>query len=277
LIQGAIIDSALGEASVLLGLNLVRTSARSQDFDFEVRIASLPEPKGMYLRVADDYLAWTCQLKMDDLSRRLVQYLGKRSQISAVFSDLLEEIKSKFSDFDLKLEQSGDLDLSMQNWETFELSFSVPFEKSGQKDALVELLIWAFSIPISLIFESDEKPEDLLASTGEIEGTLSKQTYTHYERSRKNRAICLLHHGFTCAACGEEMSAKYGLLGAEVIHVHHILPVSQMEKPDRIDPIKDLLPLCPNCHNVVHQKNPPVPVSELREHLKTVVQGNKTK
>lgn len=276
MIQGAIIDSALGESSVLLGLNLVRTLSRSQDFDFEVRIASLPEPKGMHLGVADDYMAWTCQLKMDDLSRHLVEYLGEKSQSSAVFSDLVDETKSKFPDFNLKLKKSASLEPPMQNWETFELSFSVPFEKSNQKDALVELLIWAFSIPIALIFESDEKPENLIASAGEIEGALSKQTYNHYERSRKNRAICLLHHGFSCAACGEEMSSKYGILGSEIIHVHHILPVSQMEKPKRIDPINDLVPLCPNCHNVVHQKNPPVPVAELREYLRSVAQDNES-
>jgi len=49
-----------------------------------------------------------------------------------------------------------------------------------------------------------------------------------------------------------------------VIHVHHIVPVSQMQSSYQLNPIKDLVPLCPNCHNIVHRINPPLELNDLR-------------
>ncbi len=63
------------------------------------------------------------------------------------------------------------------------------------------------------------------------------------------------------------MEEVYGPLGVNVIHVHHIVPVSQMGSSYRLDPIKDLIPLCPNCHTIVHRENPPLNVLSLREIL----------
>ena len=76
--------------------------------------------------------------------------------------------------------------------------------------------------------------------------------------------MCLKYFGFTCRGCGELLAEKYGPLGIGVIHVHHIVPVSQMGDGYRLNPIKDLVPLCPNCHMVVHKTNPPISISELR-------------
>lgn len=33
----------------------------------------------------------------------------------------------------------------------------------------------------------------------------------------------------------------------------------------QIDPISDLRPVCPNCHAMLHKKNPPYTIDELRE------------
>jgi 5-methylcytosine-specific restriction protein A len=75
----------------------------------------------------------------------------------------------------------------------------------------------------------------------------------------------LAFYGFKCRGCGQILEEKYGPLGANVIHVHHIVPVSQMGGSYRLDPIKDLIPLCPNCHNIVHRVNPPISITELNE------------
>jgi 5-methylcytosine-specific restriction protein A len=32
-----------------------------------------------------------------------------------------------------------------------------------------------------------------------------------------------------------------------------------------VDPIKDLRPVCPNCHAIIHRTDPPCSVDELRQ------------
>ena len=60
----------------------------------------------------------------------------------------------------------------------------------------------------------------------------------------------------------------YGNIGKGFIHVHHVLPVSQLGAGYVIDPVKDLVPVCPNCHAMLHQKNPPLLPEQLLEIMK---------
>ena len=46
----------------------------------------------------------------------------------------------------------------------------------------------------------------------------------------------------------------YGPQFEDIIEVHHIVPVSQIGKTYVVDPIKDLIPVCPNCHAALHSK-----------------------
>ena len=60
----------------------------------------------------------------------------------------------------------------------------------------------------------------------------------------------------------------YGELGKGFIHVHHVIPVSEIGKEYKVDFKKDLIPVCPNCHAMLHRKNKDgenVSVEELRE------------
>lgn len=52
-----------------------------------------------------------------------------------------------------------------------------------------------------------------------------------------------------------------------VIHVHHIVPLSKIGAEYKLDPIKDLIPLCPNCHAVVHLGSEVMSIEKLKEHL----------
>jgi 5-methylcytosine-specific restriction protein A len=63
------------------------------------------------------------------------------------------------------------------------------------------------------------------------------------------------------------MERVYGELGREFIHVHHITPLSELGGPAPVDPAKDLVPLCPNCHAIVHRRRPPYTLDELRKAL----------
>lgn len=60
------------------------------------------------------------------------------------------------------------------------------------------------------------------------------------------------------------LKKKYGDLGKGFIHVHHITPLSQIGHSYKLDPVSDLLPLCPNCHAMVHRKTPAMHPQELK-------------
>jgi 5-methylcytosine-specific restriction protein A len=64
------------------------------------------------------------------------------------------------------------------------------------------------------------------------------------------------------------MVDRYGAVADGLIHVHHTKPVSQLGSGYVIDPAKDLVPLCPNCHAVAHCDDPPLSVLAIRELLK---------
>ena len=105
-------------------------------------------------------------------------------------------------------------------------------------------------------------------STGLPEGAKTSVSVNRYERSRQNRAACIAYHGLMCKVCEMSFSERYGEVGDGYTHVHHVTPVSELEPGYSIDPRHDLVPVCPNCHAMLHRKNPPYSVSELRRNLK---------
>ena len=101
------------------------------------------------------------------------------------------------------------------------------------------------------------------------EGEAHLSTSIRYERSRANRMRCLAFHGARCAVCGFDPVEFYGQDFREVIEVHHIVPISQMGGPRKIDPKTDLIPLCPNCHRAIHKTNPPTMPEKLRSIIES--------
>lgn len=96
------------------------------------------------------------------------------------------------------------------------------------------------------------------------EGGVRTVELTAYERNPAARLACLQHYGQICQACGLKYEDKYGAIGADLIHVHHITPLASIGKEYQVDPIRDLVPLCATCHHVVHQRSPPYTVAEIR-------------
>ncbi|HEY8701683.1 MAG TPA: HNH endonuclease [Arthrobacter sp.] len=97
------------------------------------------------------------------------------------------------------------------------------------------------------------------------EGVVARVEVNRYERSPEARRICLAFHGTSCAACGFSFEVRYGEIGKDFIHVHHIVPVSQLGAGYQLDPIADLVPLCANCHSIAHLGvRSPRSITELR-------------
>lgn len=96
------------------------------------------------------------------------------------------------------------------------------------------------------------------------EGASIRIEVNRYERSRINRANCLALHGTRCKACDLDLGERYGEIGDGFIHVHHIVPVSKLGAGYIVDPLTDLVPLCPNCHAIAHRTDPPASVGSLQ-------------
>lgn len=115
----------------------------------------------------------------------------------------------------------------------------------------------------------DFKPLEVEAETF-IEGTPLLDIITRYERDVHARAACLAHHGYRCQVCDKTMEEIYGPIGKDFIHVHHLKPLSEIREEYVVDPIRDLVPVCPNCHAMLHRKSQVLSIEELRSMVHMV-------
>jgi len=111
-------------------------------------------------------------------------------------------------------------------------------------------------------------PEELPNDVKYPEGAKKEILINAYERNPQARKKCISHHGTNCSACKMDFESIYGELGKDFIHVHHVIPISQINDDYDIDPVKDLIPLCPNCHAMIHKKKPVLTLQELKKIIK---------
>lgn len=112
--------------------------------------------------------------------------------------------------------------------------------------------------------------EDKEATNPELlsEGDLVELHITKHERNPELRRRCIDIQGWRCKGCGLDFKEKYGDLGVDFIEVHHLYPISQTEGEHEVDPGKDLVPLCANCHAMIHRlKGTEMTVEKLQSYI----------
>lgn len=110
-------------------------------------------------------------------------------------------------------------------------------------------------------------PDEVAQPDIYIEGATKMVAVNIYERDVVARKKCIEHFGCICIACNFNFENTYGDIGKGFIHVHHIKPLSEIKSEYEVDPIKDLVPLCPNCHAMIHKSKPILTVSKLKKLL----------
>ena len=110
-------------------------------------------------------------------------------------------------------------------------------------------------------------PEEIVTPSVFTEGASVTVSLNAYERNPKARKICLKHYGYSCVICSFNFEKRYGKNGKGIIHVHHLVPLSKVKRSYEVDPIKDLRPVCPNCHAFIHSKAFPYSIDEAKVHL----------
>lgn len=140
-----------------------------------------------------------------------------------------------------------------------------PSTPRGHSPALAELLEAEYPYDSQI----DYFDEDVIEFR---EGQLREGSVNRYERDPEARAACLRHYGsYLCQICGFDFERTYGSIGKEFIHVHHLRPIAILGQKGSasIDPAKEMLPVCPNCHAMLHTRRPePWTPEEIRKMLR---------
>jgi predicted HNH restriction endonuclease len=142
----------------------------------------------------------------------------------------------------------------------------VEFEKPGKE------WLWIMRPEVAQALETlgwtndtrSDIPEEVENSVQLYEGTVRTISVNAYERSAVARENCILYYGCKCAVCEVTLSDIYGDIAQGYIHVHHLRQLSEINYEYQVDPIQDLLPVCPNCHAILHQSQPPYSIEEVK-------------
>lgn len=100
------------------------------------------------------------------------------------------------------------------------------------------------------------------------EGRRRSVMVSRLERSASARRACIQAMGCRCLVCDIDFGERYGGVGQGYIHVHHQETLAGPRGERETNPLGDLVPVCPNCHAMLHHTNPPMTIEELRRRLR---------
>jgi hypothetical protein len=134
--------------------------------------------------------------------------------------------------------------------ENFGYSYCIVFEKRPVSETDIEYY-----------------PDEITEPEKYKEGATKTVSVNVYEQSSAARKSCIEYHGWNCSTCGFNFEHRYGGIGKEFIHVHHLKSLAKVDDRYEVDPVNDLRPVCPNCHAMLHKEKPPISIEDLRSLL----------
>jgi len=124
---------------------------------------------------------------------------------------------------------------------------------------------------LNLIDKEPQKtvyPDEVDIEIEYSEGKTKKVLVNSYERNPLARKKCIEHFGLNCQVCDFNFKEKFGDLGKDFIHVHHKIDIATIGNEYSVNPLTDLIPVCPNCHSMLHKRKPAYSISELKAMMK---------
>jgi 5-methylcytosine-specific restriction enzyme A len=231
-------------------------SVKSGDRAFLARVGS--EPRGIF---AAGYVA-----SEPFLSKH---WSGEEKDIYRVLIDF-EVLINPEKEPILTLDILNVGNLEKQQWTPQSSGISVKPELVDELEA-----VWFNFLTTQKIRYNPYGLNDSETSEKYTEGTVSQVTQTKYERNPYARTACIKYYGYKCSVCEFDFKKQYGELGANFIHVHHLTKISTIGQIYEVDPIKDLRPVCPNCHAMLHRQDPPLTIENLKNIIADTENENK--
>jgi len=146
-----------------------------------------------------------------------------------------------------------------------------PYVIEGRTETDVKGQVWLYVVrlvsDLQELSRAPALPEEILSPGDILEGARTTIAVNAYERDAVARRRCIEKWGFVCVACGFDFGRAYGVLGQGFIHVHHLVPLSTIRGEYRLNPERDLRPVCPNCHAMLHRQSPPLTIKQLVQAL----------
>jgi len=91
----------------------------------------------------------------------------------------------------------------------------------------------------------------------------------HLQRERKRTIVRMKKKqaaSLDCEVCGFSFGRVYGTCVVDFCEVHHLVPLSEAVDGTKTR-MEDLAIVCANCHRVIHLRNPPYEMDDVRRML----------
>jgi len=271
-------ESVASALSHRFGIALAgRTGSNDAGSYFEVYPSDIEESESFKLQIRLGWHNLEGLFLPGSFSAPLIQAMGRAgNEQRSVFKSFADSIIKDGGRIVMTLNGSPVLPLNEATWAAEWHQLSVSFKKSpidvSQNDTALAVSWTGRFLGMFLALAPTEEIRDEPGRKGQPEGNVQIIEVTRYERSRLNRAACLQLQGTKCLACGFDFADKYGPLGEGFIHVHHVVPVSEIGTNYVIDPSRDLIPLCANCHSMIHLKEVALTLEQLQNIIEKAVQ-----
>ena len=233
------------------------------------RLDFFPRKSGFEIIIESSTFRTTILLKPESWGRENLQHALNSSESSKnSFLSIISKINEESIVFlgDESIDDNLDIDFLVEiNWfesGIIKIDLETHDENLEFNSSLrVKRILIDLSRSIKYLFEIDNDNLPI----GFPEGAKQTIQVNSYERDPRNRKLCIEQKGTDCIICSFSFSTTYPVIGSGFIHVHHLTPVSKMHGGYIIDPFEDLIPVCPNCHAMLHKRTPPYTPDELRE------------
>lgn len=265
----------------LIAQNLIDCLKREFDLPFAIdvlnknketkfRIFPVNDDESLFevnIRVRDN-IRFNATLKPQKYGRCFVASMEHADDsMKAVFKVVVKELITAGCKVNVNLNDSEVDPLEINSWPSHWNKIEIYVTKSpfifieGSEEEINNFL--GISINVISLFLSLVPIERTDNNKILYEGDANEIKSRKYERNPVARRICIDKYGCRCAICGFDFEKEYGEIGKGFIEVHHIIPVSAIGQQYVINPENDLIPLCSNCHSMIHRKNPPYLPKEL--------------
>jgi 5-methylcytosine-specific restriction enzyme A len=237
-----------------------------------LRPLDLEEGNGFVIIVSRTARQVEASFRADSFAGGLLRKMSEADVLSrGTFHALLSQARSDCNHVYLEVDGSSveALPASSEPWRAFGLDVSSRLPPGKVMEDVIQgealrVASASMTLILSLLPVEPIQEPGLRGVEGIPEGARIRVEVNRYERSPVNRAACIAHYGPVCRACSFDFRAFYGELGEGYIEVHHRTPVSQMNEAYFVNPIADLVPVCANCHAMLHRTDPPMAVEALR-------------
>lgn len=245
----------------------------------ELRFADIDQKQSFGLVLSRGWKSTELAFVADPFASKVIQFLVSHAlTMITVLQEALEQNRSAYSECEFTIngsELSTSLEISSSPSLTFRASkfsdeSSIEFGLINDSESkLISFAVGLFASLLPTALKNYTNPDEVL---GYPEGAVRQVLVNRYERDPRNRSAAIEIHGTRCMACDFDFETVYGSVGKGYIVIHHTTPVSAMGADYEVDPARDLVAICANCHAMVHREDPPIPVEVLRR----LVLGPKT-